>query len=84
MAVGKAKASLFVALFRTVIVLIPLIFILPHFFENKVFAVFLAEPVADFISICVCTTLFAVVFRKEIKKIQVQESERLQGGSNGN
>ena len=43
-AIGAAKHSLFLALFRKIIVLIPLIYILPHLFENKVFAVFLAEP----------------------------------------
>ena len=77
MAIGKAKASLFIALLRKVIVLIPLIYILPHLFEDKVFAVFLAEPVADFISICVCTTLFAVVFKKEINKIQPRDNSRI-------
>lgn len=46
-ALGQAKISLFLALLRKFILLIPLIFILPHFFANQVFAVFLAEPVAD-------------------------------------
>ena len=50
-ALGKAKASLFIACLRKVILLVPLIYILPNFFENKVFAVFLAEPVSDAISI---------------------------------
>lgn len=43
-AVGQAKSSLFLALLRKVILLIPLILILPFFFETKVMAVFLAEP----------------------------------------
>ena len=47
MAIGKAKASLFIACLRKIILLIPLIFLLPQFFENKVFAVFLAEPVSE-------------------------------------
>jgi putative MATE family efflux protein len=84
MSIGKAKASLFVALFRKVIVLIPLIFILPNFFQDKVFAVFLAEPVADFVSVCACTTIFAVVFTKEIRKLQNRTDVNLDGGSNGN
>ena len=46
-AIGAAKISLFLALFRKIIVLIPLIYLLPQFFADKVFAVFLAEPVAD-------------------------------------
>ncbi len=55
---GQAKLSLFIACLRKIILLIPLIFILPVFFENKVFAVFLAEPVSDFVSVTVAGTLF--------------------------
>ena len=62
MAIGKAKASLFIACLRKVILLIPLIFILPNFFENKVFAVFLAEPVSDFISVTASAITFFFVF----------------------
>lgn len=64
-ALGNAKTSVFLALLRKVILLIPLIFILPGFFEDKVFAVFLAEPVSDVIA--VSTT--AYLFRKEYKKL---------------
>lgn len=49
-ALGQAKISLFLALLRKIILLIPLIYILPFFFENKVMAVFLAEPTADIIA----------------------------------
>ena len=70
MAIGKAKASLFIACLRKVILLIPLIFILPHFFENKVFAVFLAEPVSDFISVTVSAITFCFVFRPEMAKLE--------------
>ena len=61
-ALGKAKASLFSACLRKIILLIPLIFILPHFFDNKVFAVFLAEPVSDSISITASIITFKIVF----------------------
>ncbi|MGN1003452.1 MAG: MATE family efflux transporter [Oscillospiraceae bacterium] len=57
-ALGQAKISLFLALLRKFILLIPLIFILPHFFANKVFAVFLAEPVADILAAATTGTLF--------------------------
>ena len=46
-ALGQAKVSLFLALLRKIILLIPLILILPHVLSDQVFAVFLAEPVAD-------------------------------------
>ena len=57
---GQAKISLFIACLRKIILLIPLIFVLPLFFENKVFGVFLAEPVSDFISVTVAATLFVL------------------------
>jgi len=61
---GQAKISLFIACLRKIILLIPLIFVLPLFFENKVFAVFLAEPVSDFISVTVAATLFVLNIKK--------------------
>ena len=67
-ALGNAKMSIFLALLRKVILLIPLIFILPNLFENKVMAVFLAEPVADAIAVTVTVTSFAVSFRKLLKE----------------
>jgi putative MATE family efflux protein len=69
-AIGKAKAALFIACLRKVILLIPLIFILPHFFENKVFAVFLAEPVSDFISVTAAAITFYFVFRPAMKELE--------------
>lgn len=69
-ALGNAKASVFLALLRKVILLIPLIFILPLFAEDKVTAVFLAEPVADFIAVTVTGILFTVQFRKVLKGLE--------------
>ena len=69
-ALGKAKASLFIACLRKVILLVPLIYILPNFFEDKVFAVFLAEPVSDAISIVTASIVFFFVFRKEMKQMK--------------
>ena len=63
-ALGQAKVSMFLALLRKIILLIPFIYILPLFFENDVFAVFLAEPVADSISISTTIILFYVQFKK--------------------
>jgi putative MATE family efflux protein len=50
MALGQAKISLLMACLRKLVLLIPLIFILPFFFQNKVFGVFVAEPVSDIIA----------------------------------
>ena len=70
-ALGQAKISLFLALLRKVILLVPLIFILPRFFDDKVFAVFLAEPVADITAAITC----AVIFLCRIPKILKQREE---------
>ena len=64
MAMGQAKVSLIMACLRKLILLIPLIFILPLFISNKVFAVFLAEPVSDIIAAVVTTSVFMVKFKK--------------------
>ena len=56
--------SLLLACLRKIILLIPLIFLLPMFFENKAFAVFLAEPVSDIIAASVTVTVFLLNFKK--------------------
>ena len=66
-ALGQAKTSLLMACLRKLILLIPLIFILPLFIENKVFAVFLAEPISDIIAAAVTTTTFLTRFDKILK-----------------
>ena len=58
MALGQAKNCLLLACLRKIILLIPLIFILPHFFADKAFAVFLAEPVSDIAAAAVTTATF--------------------------
>lgn len=67
-ALGQAKTSLLLACLRKLILLIPLIFILPFFFENKVFAVFLAEPVSDILAATVTTTIFFTRIRGILEK----------------
>ena len=64
MALGQAKVSLLLACLRKIVLLIPLIFLLPMFFENKVFAVFLAEPVSDITAALVTTITFLTLFRR--------------------
>ena len=69
-ALGNAKASLFLAVLRKIILLIPLIYILPHFFTNKVFGVFLAEPVADVLAVCTTACMFAIQFKKSMAALE--------------
>lgn len=62
-ALGNAKTSVFLALLRKVLLLIPLIYILPAFMEDKLMAVFLAEPVADVIAVTTTSILFYRTYR---------------------
>ena len=75
-ALGQAKISLFLALLRKIILLIPLIFILPNFLENKVLAVFLAEPAADILAALTTGTLFFWQFPKLLKARAAELQER--------
>ena len=68
MALGQAKVSLLLACLRKIILLIPLIFILPHFLPDKVFAVFLAEPVSDVLAAAATTITFLTLFNSILKK----------------
>ena len=74
-ALGEAKISLFLALERKVILLIPLILILPQFMEDQLFAVFFAEPVADFLAAATTTVLFLLRFRQITRKMEQNEPE---------
>ena len=73
-AIGQAKASLFLALLRKIVLLIPLIFILPNFFEDKVFAIFLAEPISDTLAVICTVSLFTYQFRKILSKMENNRS----------
>lgn len=72
MALGQAKISLVMALLRKVILLIPMIFILPSFFADKAFAVFLAEPISDVIAAAVTTFMFFRFFFKMLKEEKIE------------
>lgn len=74
-AIGNAKTSVFLAIFRKLILLIPFIYILPLLFENKAFAVFLAEPVSDFIAVVTTATLFTIYFKKAVPKAENSDLE---------
>ena len=65
-ALGDGKLSLFFAFFRKGILLIPLIYILPGFAEDKVFAVVAAEPVSDILASVASTVYFVYYVRKKL------------------
>lgn len=63
--IGNAKASIIVAVMRKFILLLPLIFIMPHIFtSNPTMAVYMAEPITDFLAVSFTCVLFFFEFRK--------------------
>lgn len=62
LALGQAKVSLFIAVLRKIILLIPLAIILPHFMG--VMGVYYAEPISDTISATTATVLFLLNIRR--------------------
>ena len=68
MALGQAKISLFVALQRKVILLIPFALIFPIVMGGDVMGIYVAEPAADIIAVICCLTLFLLNIRKILEK----------------
>ncbi|HJD41749.1 MAG TPA: MATE family efflux transporter [Candidatus Mediterraneibacter quadrami] len=69
-ALGKATESIIVAVMRKFVLLIPLIYIMPHVIRSdQTMGVYLAEPIADTLAVTFTSILFTVQFRKIIKKI---------------
>lgn len=67
---GNAKASILVAVMRKFILLIPLIYIMPLIFSgDRTTAVYMAEPVADFLAVSFTAVLFTFQFRKSLAKM---------------
>ena len=66
LALGQAKVSLLLALLRKIVLLIPLIYLLPLFFPDKLFGVFVAEPIADILAASTTTLSFLVFAKKKL------------------
>lgn len=67
-ALGQAKVSMFIALLRKVILLIPLAIILPKFMG--VMGIYRAEPIADVLSVLTTATLFLLTVKKIFRQMQ--------------
>ena len=66
---GKALSSITVAVVRKFVLLLPLIFIVPQFVDNKTMGVYLAEPIADILAVTFTTILFIFQFKKALKEM---------------
>lgn len=72
---GKAVSSIIVAVMRKFVLLIPLIYICPAIFtQDKSMAVYMAEPIADFIAVSFTAVLFMFQFRKALDSITESET----------
>ena len=67
-ALGQARISIFIALLRKVILLVPLALVLPRFCGVE--GVFMAEAVSDATAAICCTLLFFWQFPKILRKMQ--------------
>lgn len=67
---GKAAASVTVAIVRKFVLLLPLIYIMPNLVENKTFGVYMAEPIADVIAVTFTAILFSFQFSKALKNLE--------------
>lgn len=73
---GNAKASILVAVMRKFILLLPLIYLMPHLFTaDKTMAVYMAEPIADFLSVLFTVILFRFQFKKAMNAIRDPEKK---------
>ena len=72
---GNAPSSVIVAVVRKFILLLPLIYIVPHFTTDPTLGVYLAEPIADIIAVTFTTILFIFQFRKALRAIEGEAAE---------
>ena len=66
---GKAVNSIIVAVVRKFVLLLPLIYIMPHVVANPTVGVYMAEPIADIIAVLFTSVLFRFQFRKALAEI---------------
>ena len=67
---GKAVNSIIVAVVRKFILLLPLIYIMPHVVSNPTIGVYMAEPIADIIAVLFTSVLFTFQFKKALAQIR--------------
>lgn len=67
---GKAVNSIIVAVVRKFVLLLPLIYIMPHIVSNPTIGVYMAEPIADIIAVLFTSVLFTFQFKKALTQIR--------------
>lgn len=74
---SKAVNSIVVAVVRKFVLLLPLIYIMPHVVSNPTAGVYMAEPIADVIAVTFTSVLFAVQFKKALAEIRSESKENI-------
>ena len=70
-ALGRAAASIIVAVMRKFVLLIPLIYLMPQIIKSdRAMAVYIAEPIADLLAVTFTAILFVFQFRKTLKNLK--------------
>lgn len=69
-ALGNAPVAIFLSIYRKIILLIPLIFIMPKFMTDKAAGIFMAEPIADTLAVCTTSVCFYFSFRRLLKSME--------------
>jgi putative MATE family efflux protein len=69
---GNAPASVMVAVVRKFVLLLPLIYIMPHLAKDPTLGVYTAEPIADILAVTFTAILFIFSFRKALNKLDTQ------------
>ena len=67
---GKAVNSIIVAVVRKFVLLLPLIYIMPHVVSNPTIGVYMAEPIADISAVLFTSVLFTFQFKKALTQIR--------------
>ena len=67
---GKAVNSIIVAVVRKFVLLLPLIYIMPHVVSNPTIGVYMAEPIADIMAVQFTSVLFTFQFKKALAQIR--------------
>ena len=70
---GNAPSSVIVAVVRKFVLLLPLIYIMPHIVSDRTIGVYAAEPIADILAVTFTAILFVFQFKKALKKIESEK-----------
>ena len=69
---GKALSSITVAVVRKFVLLLPLIYIMPHVAGDPTRGVYMAEPIADVLAVTFTTILFSFQFKKALRQMKCE------------